>query len=97
MDLKKGIEDLLKNKTFKYIISAILTIGNFLNGSQVRIKVHSLFNTPHFNMILDIQDHVMAPKKFCHGILQGNYRSFSSSFVKLSIYNTVRSLFLYIA
>ena len=35
MDLKKGIEDLLKNKTFKYIISAILTIGNFLNGSQV--------------------------------------------------------------
>ena len=37
MDLKKGIEDLMKNKTFKYIISAILTIGNFLNGSQVSL------------------------------------------------------------
>ena len=35
MDLKHGIEELLKNKTFRYIISAILTIGNFLNGSQV--------------------------------------------------------------
>jgi len=35
MDLKTGIEELLNNKTFKYIISAILTIGNFLNGAQV--------------------------------------------------------------
>ena len=40
MDLKHGIEELLKNKTFRYIISAILTIGNFLNGSQVRSQFH---------------------------------------------------------
>lgn len=35
MDLKTGIEELHKNKTFKYIISAILAIGNFLNGAAV--------------------------------------------------------------
>ena len=41
MDLKKGIESLQKNKTFKYILSAILGIGNFLNGAKVTNYKHS--------------------------------------------------------
>ena len=35
MDLKKGMDELHGNKTFKYILSAILTVGNFLNGTPV--------------------------------------------------------------
>lgn len=45
MDLKKGIEILLSSKTFKCILSAVLAIGNFLNGASVseistRLKLH---------------------------------------------------------
>ncbi|XP_025115916.1 FH1/FH2 domain-containing protein 1-like isoform X3 [Pomacea canaliculata] len=36
MDLKKGIEILLSSKTFKCILSAVLAIGNFLNGASAR-------------------------------------------------------------
>ncbi|KAI5607627.1 FH1/FH2 domain-containing protein 3 isoform X5 [Silurus asotus] len=35
-DLKEGMEQLEKNKTFRYILSALLGIGNFLNGSQAK-------------------------------------------------------------
>ncbi|XP_034163312.2 FH1/FH2 domain-containing protein 3 isoform X5 [Pangasianodon hypophthalmus] len=35
-DLKEGMEQLEKNKTFRYILSAVLGIGNFLNGSKVK-------------------------------------------------------------
>ncbi|BFZ13123.1 hypothetical protein BsWGS_16162 [Bradybaena similaris] len=35
MDLKKGIDELQKNKTFRCILSGILAIGNFLNGASV--------------------------------------------------------------
>nr|XP_006817418.1 PREDICTED: uncharacterized protein LOC100376574 [Saccoglossus kowalevskii] len=34
MDLKKGMEELKVNKTFKQILATLLTIGNFLNDSQ---------------------------------------------------------------
>ena len=53
MDLKKGIEELLINKTFKYILSAILTIGNFLNGAQVSsINLLTLLNPfPHTTIL----------------------------------------------
>ncbi|XP_077982193.1 uncharacterized protein LOC144437183 isoform X2 [Glandiceps talaboti] len=34
MDLKKGMEDLRDNKTFKRILSILLAIGNFLNDKQ---------------------------------------------------------------
>lgn len=34
-DLKEGMEQLEKNKTFRFILSAVLGIGNFLNGSKV--------------------------------------------------------------
>ncbi|KAL8588249.1 hypothetical protein ACOMHN_057967 [Nucella lapillus] len=36
MDLKKGLETLHSSKTFRCILSAILAIGNFLNGSSAR-------------------------------------------------------------
>ncbi|XP_060771540.1 FH1/FH2 domain-containing protein 3-like isoform X1 [Neoarius graeffei] len=35
-DLKEGMEQLEKNKTFRYILSAILGVGNFLNGSKAK-------------------------------------------------------------
>lgn len=41
-DLKKGVDELKKNKTFKCILSVILTIGNFLNGAQVSIFSSSI-------------------------------------------------------
>ena len=35
-DLKEGMEQLEKNKTLRHILSTLLTIGNFLNGTNVR-------------------------------------------------------------
>merc|ERR1719495_2759715 len=35
-DLKKGIDDLKINKTFKYIMATLLAVGNFLNQGQAR-------------------------------------------------------------
>ncbi|XP_060742862.1 FH1/FH2 domain-containing protein 3 isoform X2 [Tachysurus vachellii] len=35
-DLKEGMEQLEKNKTFRFILSAVLGIGNFLNGSSAK-------------------------------------------------------------
>lgn len=52
MDLKKGIEELLVNKTFKYILSAVLAIGSFLNGTQVRKERISLVMFFAFTNIL---------------------------------------------
>ncbi|KAL5021177.1 hypothetical protein ScPMuIL_000332 [Solemya velum] len=59
MDLKKGIEDLLQNKTFKYILSVILTIGNFLNGANAQgfsieylSKVPEVKDTVHKHSLL---------------------------------------------
>ncbi|MEQ2200679.1 hypothetical protein XENOCAPTIV_001589, partial [Xenoophorus captivus] len=34
-DLKEGMEQLVKNKTLRYILSTLLSIGNFLNGVSV--------------------------------------------------------------
>lgn len=59
MDLKKGIEELLVNKTFKYILSAVLAIGSFLNGTQVQgftidylAKVPEVKDTVHKHSLL---------------------------------------------
>ncbi|XP_029642012.1 FH1/FH2 domain-containing protein 3 isoform X4 [Octopus sinensis] len=59
MDLKKGIEELLVNKTFKYILSAMLAIGSFLNGTQVQgftidylAKVPEVKDTVHKHSLL---------------------------------------------
>lgn len=35
-DLKEGMDQLEKNKTLRYILTTLLAIGNFLNGSNVR-------------------------------------------------------------
>nr|XP_057902809.1 FH1/FH2 domain-containing protein 3 isoform X5 [Doryrhamphus excisus] len=35
-DLKEGMEQLEKNKTLRYILSTLLTIGNFLNGTNAK-------------------------------------------------------------
>ncbi|XP_051520026.1 FH1/FH2 domain-containing protein 3 isoform X2 [Myxocyprinus asiaticus] len=35
-DLKEGMDQLEKNKTLRYILSTLLTIGNFLNGSNAK-------------------------------------------------------------
>ncbi|XP_026886785.2 FH1/FH2 domain-containing protein 3 isoform X2 [Electrophorus electricus] len=35
-DLKEGMEQLEKNKTLRYILSTLLSIGNFLNGSNAK-------------------------------------------------------------
>lgn len=35
-DLKEGMEQLEKNKTLRYILSTLLSFGNFLNSSNVR-------------------------------------------------------------
>ncbi|XP_062342559.1 FH1/FH2 domain-containing protein 3 isoform X7 [Osmerus eperlanus] len=35
-DLKEGMEQLEKNKTLRYILSTLLAMGNFLNGTNVK-------------------------------------------------------------
>lgn len=35
-DLKEGMDQLEKNKTLRYILSALLAMGNFLNGSNAK-------------------------------------------------------------
>ncbi|XP_076862429.1 FH1/FH2 domain-containing protein 3 isoform X2 [Brachyhypopomus gauderio] len=35
-DLKEGMEQLERNKTLRYILSTLLSIGNFLNGSHAK-------------------------------------------------------------
>ena len=34
-DLKEGMDQLEKNKTLRYILTTLLSIGNFLNGTTV--------------------------------------------------------------
>lgn len=36
MDLKQGIEILKQNRTFKCILSTLLSVGIFLNGAPVK-------------------------------------------------------------
>lgn len=35
MDLKMGVEDVKRSRTFRCVLATVLTIGNFLNGAQV--------------------------------------------------------------
>lgn len=37
-DLKEGMDQLEKNKTLRYILSTLLAIGNFLNGTNVSAR-----------------------------------------------------------
>lgn len=59
MDLKQGIEILRVNKTFRGILSTLLSIGNFLNGYDVKgfqidylSKVPEVKDTVHKHSLL---------------------------------------------
>ncbi|XP_038078299.1 FH1/FH2 domain-containing protein 1-like isoform X13 [Patiria miniata] len=52
-ELKKGIEDLKNNKTFRHILSMLLAVGNFLNGAQVQG-----FHIDYLAKVPDIKDTV---------------------------------------
>ncbi|XP_063851245.1 FH1/FH2 domain-containing protein 3-like isoform X1 [Scylla paramamosain] len=69
MDLKQGVEDLQKNKTFKVILSVLLSIGNFLNGSESRgfqieylSKVPEVKDTVHKHSLLHHLCHMVIEK-----------------------------------
>ncbi|XP_033626839.1 FH1/FH2 domain-containing protein 3-like isoform X4 [Asterias rubens] len=52
-ELKKGIEDLKTNETFRHILSMLLAVGNFLNGAQIQG-----FHIDYLAKVPDIKDTV---------------------------------------
>ncbi|XP_042220494.1 FH1/FH2 domain-containing protein 3-like isoform X3 [Homarus americanus] len=69
MDLKQGTEDLQKNRTFKIILSVLLSIGNFLNGTVCRgfqieylSKVPEVKDTVHKHSLLHHLCHMVIEK-----------------------------------
>ncbi|XP_069960230.1 serine-rich adhesin for platelets-like isoform X4 [Cherax quadricarinatus] len=69
MDLKQGTEDLQKNRTFKIILSVLLSIGNFLNGTECRgfqieylSKVPEVKDTVHKHSLLHHLCHMVIEK-----------------------------------
>lgn len=52
-DLKKGIDDLKLNKTFKYIMATLLAVGNFLNQGQARA-----FHFEYLSKVPEVKDTV---------------------------------------
>ncbi|CAL4065963.1 unnamed protein product, partial [Meganyctiphanes norvegica] len=69
MDLKIGMEDLQKNRTFKIILAALLSIGNFLNGSEAKgfqieylAKVPEVKDTVHKHSLLHHLCHLIMEK-----------------------------------
>lgn len=53
-DLKEGMEQLEKNKTLRYILSTLLAIGNFLNGSNVSHKQPVSLRTTKSKILLSL-------------------------------------------
>ncbi|KAK9886767.1 hypothetical protein WA026_018417 [Henosepilachna vigintioctopunctata] len=69
MDLKQGIEVLRVNKTFRGILSTLLSIGNFLNGAEVKgfqieylAKVPEVKDTVHKHSLLHHLCHIVMEK-----------------------------------
>ncbi|CAG9824324.1 unnamed protein product [Phaedon cochleariae] len=69
MDLKQGIELLRVNKTFRAILSTLLSIGNFLNGNEVKgfqieylAKVPEVKDTVHKHSLLHHLCHIVMEK-----------------------------------
>lgn len=69
MDIKQGVEALQKNKTFKVILSVLLAVGNFLNGSDVKgfqieylSKVPEVKDTVHKHSLLHHLCHLVIEK-----------------------------------
>lgn len=59
IDLKQGIEGIIKNKTFNIILATLLSIGNFLNGTESKgfqieylSKVPEVKDTTHKHSLL---------------------------------------------
>ncbi|KAG5877934.1 hypothetical protein JTB14_006843 [Gonioctena quinquepunctata] len=69
MDLKQGIEVLRDNRTFRRILSTLLSIGNFLNGNEVKgfqieylAKVPEVKDTVHKHSLLHHICHIVMEK-----------------------------------
>ncbi|XP_017772970.1 PREDICTED: FH1/FH2 domain-containing protein 3 isoform X2 [Nicrophorus vespilloides] len=69
MDLKQGYEVLRINKTFRGILSTLLSIGNFLNGNEVKgfqieylSKVPEVKDTVHKHSLLHHLCHIVMEK-----------------------------------
>ncbi|KAI4471690.1 formin y 2 domain containing isoform i [Holotrichia oblita] len=69
MDLKQGFEVLRINKTFRAILSTLLSIGNFLNGNEVKgfqieylSKVPEVKDTVHKHSLLHHLCHIVMEK-----------------------------------
>ena len=69
MDLKQGVADLQNNKTFKVLLSILLSMGNFLNSSDARgfqveylSKVPEVKDTVHKHSLLHHMCHVVLEK-----------------------------------
>ncbi|CAK9297765.1 unnamed protein product [Gordionus sp. m RMFG-2023] len=67
MDLKNGLKEVEENKTLNYVLSVILSIGNFLNGTQCKgFHIDYLSKIPEIkdtvqkqNLLHHVCDHVM--------------------------------------
>ncbi|XP_071628745.1 uncharacterized protein [Temnothorax longispinosus] len=69
MDLKQGMETLRMNKTFRGILSTLLSIGIFLNGNEVKgfqleylVKVPEVKDTVHKHSLLHHLCHMVMEK-----------------------------------
>ncbi|XP_018566467.1 FH1/FH2 domain-containing protein 3 isoform X3 [Anoplophora glabripennis] len=69
MDLKQGFEVLRVNKTFRGILSTLLSVGNFLNGNEVKgfqieylAKVPEVKDTVHKHSLLHHLCHIVMEK-----------------------------------
>ncbi|GAB6032829.1 hypothetical protein CHUAL_012029 [Chamberlinius hualienensis] len=69
MDLKQGINDLKRSKTFKCILATLLSIGNFLNGVEAKgfqidylAKVPEVKDTVHKHSLLHHLCHMVMEK-----------------------------------
>lgn len=69
MDLKQGMEILKANRTFKCILGTLLSIGIFLNGSEVKgfqieylAKVPEVKDTVHKHSLLHHLCHMVMEK-----------------------------------
>lgn len=91
MDLKQGIADLQKNHTFKVLLSVLLSVGNFLNGSDARgfqvdylSKVPEVKDTVHKHSLLHHLCHIVLEKFSETTDLYSEVRLFSAT---LKLYN----------
>lgn len=65
-DLKEGMEQLEKNKTLRYILSTLLSIGNFLNNANV--------SGDHYRFIIVGTKEKFPLLSFCAAVIGSNYR-----------------------